>query len=59
MATAPRRVTGDVTRWKAMSHPLRREILRHLGTHDAATSTTIERGRIGTDHPDIMHGCTK
>jgi DNA-binding transcriptional ArsR family regulator len=41
MATAPRRVTGDVTRWKAMSHPLRREILRHLGTHDAATSTTI------------------
>jgi DNA-binding transcriptional ArsR family regulator len=41
MATAPRRVTGDATRWKAMSHPLRREILRHLGTHEAATSTTI------------------
>lgn len=37
----PRRVIGDVKRWKAMSHPLRREMLRHLGQHGAATSTTI------------------
>jgi DNA-binding transcriptional ArsR family regulator len=43
MGTSPRRVTGDATRWKAMSHPLRREILSHLGTHEAATSTTIAR----------------
>jgi DNA-binding transcriptional ArsR family regulator len=37
----PRRVVGDARRWKAMSHPLRREILRHMGEHEAATSTTI------------------
>jgi DNA-binding transcriptional ArsR family regulator len=37
----PRRVTGDARRWKALSHPLRQEILRHLGEHEAATSTTI------------------
>lgn len=41
MATKPRRVIGDATRWKAMSNPLRREILGHLGTRDAATATTI------------------
>jgi DNA-binding transcriptional ArsR family regulator len=37
----PRRLTGDARRWKALSHPLRQEILRHLGEHEAATSTTI------------------
>src|SRR6266571_1061927 len=37
----PRRVTGDARRWKALSHPLRQDILRHLGEHEAATSTTI------------------
>jgi DNA-binding transcriptional ArsR family regulator len=37
----PRRVTGDARRWKALSHPLRQEILRHLGEHEAATATTI------------------
>jgi DNA-binding transcriptional ArsR family regulator len=41
VSITPRRVTGDARRWKAMSHPLRREILRHLGEHQAATSTTI------------------
>jgi DNA-binding transcriptional ArsR family regulator len=41
MTTTPRRVTGDAKRWKAMSHPLRREMLRHLGEHGPATSTTI------------------
>jgi hypothetical protein len=34
-------VTGDARRWKALSHPLRQEILRHLGEHDAANATTI------------------
>jgi DNA-binding transcriptional ArsR family regulator len=37
----PRRVTGDARRWKALSHPLRQEILSHLGEHEAATATTI------------------
>ena len=37
----PRRVVGDARRWKALSHPLRQEILGHLGEHEAATSTTI------------------
>jgi DNA-binding transcriptional ArsR family regulator len=41
MAMTPRRVVGDAKRWKAMSHPLRREMLRHLGQHGPATSTTI------------------
>jgi DNA-binding transcriptional ArsR family regulator len=34
-------VVGDARRWKAMSHPLRREMLRYLGEHGAATSTTL------------------
>jgi DNA-binding transcriptional ArsR family regulator len=37
----PRRVVGDAKRWKALSHPLRGEILRHLDEHSPATSTTI------------------
>ena len=37
----PRRVVGDASRWKAMSHPLRREMLRYLDQHEAATSTTL------------------
>jgi DNA-binding transcriptional ArsR family regulator len=41
MAMTPRPVIGDAKRWKAMSHPLRREMLRHLGQHGPATSTTI------------------
>src|ERR1039457_1159726 len=41
MAITPRPVVGDAKRWKAMSHPLRREMLRHLGQHGPATSTTI------------------
>ena len=41
MSIAPRRVTGDARRWKALSHPLRQEILGHLGEHEAATATTI------------------
>ena len=41
MSTTPRRVTGDARRWKALSHPLRQEILGHLSEHEAATSTTI------------------
>jgi DNA-binding transcriptional ArsR family regulator len=41
MAISPRRVTGDAKRWKAMSHPLRREMLRHLGEHGTASSTTL------------------
>ncbi len=39
--TARRVVVGDAARWKAMSHPLRREMLQYLSRHDAATSTTI------------------
>ncbi len=41
MAITPRRVVGDANRWKAMSHPLRREMLRHLDEHGPATSTTL------------------
>jgi DNA-binding transcriptional ArsR family regulator len=41
MATNPRPVIGDAKRWKAMAHPLRREILRQLGEHGPATSTTL------------------
>src|SRR5580693_128969 len=41
MAITPRRVVGDANRWKAMSHPLRREMLRHIGEHGPATSTTL------------------
>jgi DNA-binding transcriptional ArsR family regulator len=41
VSIAPRRVTGDARRWKALSHPLRQEILGHLGEHEAATATTI------------------
>jgi DNA-binding transcriptional ArsR family regulator len=41
MATTARRVTGDAKRWKALSHPLRGEILRRLDEHGPATSTTI------------------
>ena len=36
-------MTGDARRWKALSHPLRQEILGHLGDHEAVTSTTIAR----------------
>ncbi len=41
MAISPRPVTGDAKRWKAMSHPLRREMLRHLAEHGTASSTTL------------------
>src|SRR6202034_818045 len=41
MAMRPRRVVGDASRWKAMSHPLRREMLHHLDEHGPATSTTL------------------
>jgi DNA-binding transcriptional ArsR family regulator len=41
MATSSRPVTGDARRWKAMSHPLRREMLRYLGQHGSASSTTL------------------
>jgi DNA-binding transcriptional ArsR family regulator len=41
MAISSRQVTGDAKRWKAMSHPLRRDMLRHLGEHGPATSTTL------------------
>jgi DNA-binding transcriptional ArsR family regulator len=41
MTMTPRRVTGDAKRWKAMSHPLRREMLRQLSEHGPATSTTL------------------
>lgn len=41
MSITPRRVTGDARRWKALSHPLRQEILSHLDEHEAATATTI------------------
>ena len=41
VSITPRRVTGDARRWKALSHPLRQEILRHLGEHEAANATTI------------------
>jgi DNA-binding transcriptional ArsR family regulator len=41
MAISPRPLTGDARRWKAMSHPLRREMLRYLGQHRTASSTTL------------------
>jgi DNA-binding transcriptional ArsR family regulator len=41
MAMRPRKVVGDAKRWKALSHPLRQEILRHLAEHGPATSTTL------------------
>src|ERR1700727_1200142 len=41
MAISPRPVTGDAKRWKAMSHPLRREMLRHLAADGTASSTTL------------------
>jgi len=41
MGITERRVVGDAKRWKAMSHPLRREMLRHLAENGPATSTTI------------------
>ncbi|HTZ25361.1 MAG TPA: helix-turn-helix domain-containing protein [Streptosporangiaceae bacterium] len=41
MAMRPRKVVGDAKRWKALSHPLRQEILRHLAEHGVATSTTL------------------
>ena len=41
MAISSRPVTGDAKRWKAMSHPLRREMLRHLREHGTASSTTL------------------
>jgi DNA-binding transcriptional ArsR family regulator len=41
MAATSRRVVGDAKRWKALSHPLRGEMLRHLDEHGPATSTTI------------------
>lgn len=41
MSLDQRRVTGDTARWKAMSHPLRREMLRQLDAGGPATSTTI------------------
>jgi DNA-binding transcriptional ArsR family regulator len=41
VAIKPRRVTGDAQRWKALAHPLRQEMLRHLRQHGPATSTTL------------------
>jgi DNA-binding transcriptional ArsR family regulator len=41
MSTYASRVVGDAGRWKAMSHPLRREMLRYLARHEAATATSI------------------
>jgi DNA-binding transcriptional ArsR family regulator len=41
MPTSPRRVTGDARRWKALAHPLRQEMLRHLDRNGPATSTTL------------------
>jgi DNA-binding transcriptional ArsR family regulator len=41
MSITARRVVGDAKRWKAMSHPLRREMLRYLEQHGPATSTTL------------------
>ena len=41
MSITPRRVTGDARRWKAMSHPLRREMLAYLAEHGPATATTL------------------
>ena len=41
MVMRPRQVVGDAKRWKALSHPLRQEMLRHLAAHGPATSTTL------------------
>jgi DNA-binding transcriptional ArsR family regulator len=41
MAMTPRQVTGEGKHWRAMSHPLRREMLRHLSEHGPANSTTL------------------
>lgn len=41
MAIKPRQVTGDAKRWKALSHPLRQEMLRHIREHGQDTSTTL------------------
>jgi DNA-binding transcriptional ArsR family regulator len=41
MSITARRVTGDAKRWKAMSHPLRREMLQYLEQHGPATATTL------------------
>jgi DNA-binding transcriptional ArsR family regulator len=41
VARTARRVVGDAKRWKALSHPLRQEILRHLSSSGPATSTTL------------------
>jgi DNA-binding transcriptional ArsR family regulator len=41
VALTPREVIGDAKRWKALSHPLRGEMLRHLDENGPATSTTI------------------
>jgi DNA-binding transcriptional ArsR family regulator len=41
MAIRTRTVVGDAKRWKALGHPLRQEMLRHLEAHGPATSTTI------------------
>jgi DNA-binding transcriptional ArsR family regulator len=41
MAIRPRTVVGDAKRWKALSHPLRQEMLRHLAEHGPGTSTTL------------------
>src|SRR5258708_5462969 len=41
MPMTPRPVVGDAKRWKALAHPLRGEMLRHLDSRGPATSTTI------------------
>jgi DNA-binding transcriptional ArsR family regulator len=41
MAIKSRPVTGDAKRWKALSHPLRQQMLRYIGEHGPATSTTL------------------
>jgi DNA-binding transcriptional ArsR family regulator len=41
MAMTPRRMTGEGKHWRAMSHPLRRDMLRHLGEHGPANSTIL------------------
>ena len=41
MAIKQRRVTGDARRWKALAHPVRQEMLRHLDSQGPATSTTL------------------
>jgi DNA-binding transcriptional ArsR family regulator len=56
---AQRRVVGDAKRWKALSHPLRGEMLRHLDEHGPATSTTIAEAlgeNTGTTsyHPRVL-----